>query len=83
MDKRTKRMVEAMQEAAQDGDLETYDKLWKGVTWLWSLGIVSDKMHSAMIREDHRMYETGGLGRLCVSSYKDDLEYYFSLMDLE
>lgn len=59
------RLFAVMREAASQGDRDTYDKLWKAITWLWNLGLVNDKIYSAMIHEDQRLFETGEAEPMC------------------
>jgi hypothetical protein len=54
-----KNLIEVMRRCMADGDKESYEKLWKAITWLWNLGLVDQKVYQAMVSEDHRAWEAG------------------------
>ena len=48
-----------MHSLVADGDRESYEKVWKSITWLWNLGLIDIRIYQAMLHEDQRMYDSG------------------------
>lgn len=70
MKKLTAKNLRAVMAAlAREGDRDSYDKLWKAVTWLWNLQLLDDRLYRAAVREDHRLFESGESAPMCEKPY--------------